>query len=182
MLEKTLYPNFEIDSGIGQLSLDERLLLYSMVRMYKPLHCFEVGAWRGCGSTYMIASALLDNDRGILVTSEVDSNAVLFALKMYREFPDLESRIIFENSKAVEAFPFYLSVGKSVDFIFLDGSNDPDEQLQVYKLCDPFFKSGSIVGMHDWPGDKTKGLDFLSTSVDWQMIGFTSTIIFFRKV
>src|SRR5947207_2106454 len=48
----------------GQLWSADRELLYQTVRWAKPLRSFEVGTWRGGGSTLFIAQALYANGMG----------------------------------------------------------------------------------------------------------------------
>lgn len=77
---RSILPNsirffYEGNSNIkGQLWYQERKLLYNTVRKYKPIHCYEIGTWKGGGATYFIAQALHDNGKGILNTIEINKD------------------------------------------------------------------------------------------------------------
>jgi hypothetical protein len=46
----------------GQLTIEERKFLHTTVLAEKPSLVFEIGTWKGGGSTWQIATALKSNN------------------------------------------------------------------------------------------------------------------------
>ncbi len=140
----------------GQLWLADRKLLYDTVRAHAPVHCFEIGTWKGGGSTLFIAQALHDNGRGLLHTIEVDRAMVEQARRGYEKYlrhllPHVE---FHAGDYRAEYAP--LLAGATADLVFLDGAEDARETLAQYEFFLPHLRPGSRLLVHDWLTDKAR--------------------------
>jgi predicted O-methyltransferase YrrM len=133
----------------------DRKLLYQTIRRVKPQTVVEVGTWHGGGSTYFISQALYDNGFGVLHTIEADREAHQTAQDNYhRHLSHLLGHVRFHFGKATDVYPALLRELKNVDAVFLDGSGQPDEALEEFRMFEPFLQAGAVVLMHDWDNEK----------------------------
>src|SRR5574341_2423002 len=87
----------------GQLWYADRALLFDSVRRYRPRFVFEVGTWKGGGSTLFIAQALFENGTGILHTIDVDPQLHAEATEGYRRHvPHLLPHVRFHLGASTE--------------------------------------------------------------------------------
>ncbi len=164
---------FEGCVGIpGQLWRAERKILYEVVRSSRPRVAFEVGTWKGGGSTLFIAQALYANGVGELHTVDIDSQMVQEAKEGYsRYLPHLLSRVHFHCGSSTGVYPPLLrDVGK-VDFLFLDGQEDREQTYSEFLLFEPFLLAGSILIAHDWCSEKMAKLrPYIESSERWEIL------------
>jgi len=141
----------------GQLWYSERKMIYVAVRRYRPESCFEIGTWRGGGSTLFITQALYGNKRGILHMVEVDPALQQSAKSSYEKYlPELLPFVEFHLGDYRREFVSHLEKMERVDFLFLDGAEDGNQTLAQYKFFDPWLKLGSLLLVHDWLTEKTR--------------------------
>ena len=136
----------------GQMMPDERAALMQEVVTHKP-HCvLEVGTWKGGGSTYHIAAALVKNKRGHLYTCEVNPD---FYHEAVRNLTDagLGKHISFHLKPSGDLIQDMLRNANVPDFMFFDGGEDPQSALDDFVALDQHVKSGCIFSMHDWLHD-----------------------------
>lgn len=153
----------------GQLWLADRKLLYETVRARAPMNCFEIGTWKGGGSTLFIAQALHDNRRGVLHTIEVDRAMAANARRAYETYlPHLLPHVDFHVGDYNEEYSRYSPDG--ADFVFLDGAEDGRETLAQYEFFLPHLRTGSVLVVHDWLTDKARLVkDLLERSPEWRI-------------
>lgn len=164
---------FEGHTGIpGQLWCAERELLYDTVRNYRPLTVFEVGTWRGGGSTLFIAQALYANGMGELYTTDIDHQMVDDAERAYIKFlPHLLPFIRFHRGSSTEEYPLLLENRRKVDLLFLDGQEDREQTFSEFSLFEPFLTDGSLLLTHDWYSEKMAKLrPYLEMSKHWEVV------------
>jgi predicted O-methyltransferase YrrM len=159
----------------GQLNAAERQLLTAAVSSgtRKPKVALEVGTWLGGGSTVHILEALQSNGVGHLWGVEADraiyeqmirnlDKAVPHALHRFTPLFGFSQKVI----------PQWLAKqgsGFEIDFAFLDGGNNPMEQVIEFQLVDPHMPVGAILMAHDAKLRKGKWLVPLLASLDhWQ--------------
>ncbi len=141
----------------GQLWFADRKLLYETVREVRPARCFEIGTWKGGGSTLFIAQALCDNGRGVLHTIEVDPDLAAEAKRGYgRYLPHLLPHVGFHVGDYVHEYAEILHAVGGVDLLFLDGAEDAHETLAQYEFFLPFISAGSVLLVHDWRTEKAR--------------------------
>lgn len=141
----------------GQMYSSERENLYKVVREIKPDYCFEIGTWTGGGSTFFISRALKENGIGKLFTIENYEPLYNKAKTRYQKFIRSQFKYIeFFLSSSPRVFEKYLQEKEKINLIFLDGAEDGLQTLDQYLFFKPFFKSGTILALHDWNTEKTK--------------------------
>jgi predicted O-methyltransferase YrrM len=153
----------------GQLWVAERKALYEAIKARPPQVAFEVGTWRGGGSTLFISHALFENGAGVLYTIDVDESMVHTAKELYaRDYPHLVPYVKFLSGSSTDVYPSILSDLKHVDFLFLDGKEDAQQTYEEFLLFDPFLVPGSFIASHDWFSEKAALVrQHLEKSPDW---------------
>ncbi len=156
----------------GQLWYAERKLLYKTVRRFRPRICFEIGTWKGGGSTLFITRALLDNRAGKLHTIEIDEECWNEARRNYETFlPELRAHVDFHFGDYREKYSEILAGTGSVDFLLLDGAEDAGETVRQYEFFLPYLETGSVVMAHDWFTEKARLLRPLLEQKDvWEIL------------
>lgn len=144
----------------GQLTQRERELLYRIVKTSRPKLVVEVGTWYGGGSTLFIASALRDAGTGKLITCEPDIARYNSACSGYLGKPEFNIELL--NCTARVLFKKLIDENSQIDFLFMDGSEDPSENIDDFRYIEGHLPLGSIVGFHDWDLDKRED-DNIST-------------------
>jgi predicted O-methyltransferase YrrM len=155
----------------GQLWYAERKFLYETIRKHRPKLCFEIGTWRGGGSTLFISQALYDNGGGTLHTVEINKEFFGDAVANFRtHLPYLVPHIAFHLGDYKTIYAQILEQMKAVDFLVLDGAEDAEETLDQYDFFLPYMKPGSVLMVHDWFTEKTRLLKpMLENSDMWEI-------------
>jgi predicted O-methyltransferase YrrM len=132
----------------GQMMLKEREALYNHVLDNRPMVCFEVGTWKGGGSTYTIASAANEYG-GVLHSVEIDPDFHNEAVNLYNaELSDLSNVKLYQG----DAVSLIRNIGE-INFLFLDGSEDGQQTLDQLVSAD--IPMGGTLAVHDWHTPKT---------------------------
>lgn len=155
----------------GQLWYAERKLLYETVREHKPQLCFEIGTWRGGGSTLFISQALHDNGGGTLHTVEIDKTFHDDAIANYRTYlPHLMQHVAFHLGDYRAIYKPVLEAAKAVDFLILDGAEDAQQTLDQYNFFLPYIRPGTVLMVHDWFTEKTRFIKpMLEDTDEWEI-------------
>ncbi len=155
----------------GQLWYAERQLLYETIRTYRPTHCFEIGTWRGGGSTLFIGKALAENSKGKLHTIEIDKELFEKAVADYKVYlPSLLNYVEFHFGDFRKIYAGLLNQLEKVDFLILDGAEDGEQTLEQYNFFLPYLKPGTLLMVHDWFTEKTQLLKpVLENSEHWEI-------------
>jgi predicted O-methyltransferase YrrM len=156
----------------GQLWFEDRKLLYDTVRAYRPVYCFEIGTWKGGGSTLFILQALYENGKGKLYTIEVEQTFYEEATSNYRTYlPHLLPYVEFYLGEYRTTYPKVLSLIGTADLLLLDGAEDAQQTLDQYQLFLPYLGKGSMVLVHDWHTEKAESVrPLLLNGDEWEII------------
>ena len=159
----------------GQLNETERRLITEAIThaAKKPLIAVEVGTWLGGGSTLHILRALEQNGAGHLWGIEVDRSIY------ERMLANINAAAPVEAKRFTPLFGFSQDVLKqwkkeqpantAVDFVFLDGGNNPREQIEEFELLDPLIPVGGQLMSHDAKVRKGRWLvPFVSQLDNWE--------------
>ncbi len=137
----------------GQLNSAERNLILEAVTSLlpeKPI-CLEVGTYKGGGSTLHILTALARGD-GILFGIEA-SKSIYQEMKtsLLLHQPELCRRFVPVCGFSQQVIPSLVDAGRlpKVNFAFLDGGNNPLEQIEEFFILDPLMPIGSVLMSHD---------------------------------
>lgn len=139
----------------GQLNAAERRLLTEAMTgaATKPEVVIEVGTWLGGGSTLHILRALEKNGTGHLWGVEADRSIYEAMLANIRAaVPEASARFTPIFGFSDDIIPQWLKEqgrGLKVDFAFLDGGNNPQEQITEFELLDPHIPVGGQLMAHD---------------------------------
>ena len=137
----------------GQLNPLERAQISSALLELgrKDLICLEVGTYKGGGSTLQIL-AVLAKTGGTLFGIEA-SPTVFREMRaaLLEQEPDLCRRFHPILGFSQEQIPALIQSGQlpKVDLVFLDGGNNPKEQIQEFRLLDPLLPIGGTLMSHD---------------------------------
>src|SRR4051812_22622063 len=124
----------------GQMSDGERRLLTEAIlnAPQKPRIVLEAGTWLGGGSTLHILRALHKNGEGHLWGIEINQDIYTQMIANIRSaVPEASERFTPLFGRSEEVIPRWLKErgpDGPVDFVFLDGGDNPMEQIVEFKL------------------------------------------------
>jgi len=160
----------------GQLNEQERGILTSAVRdaKKKPKVVLEVGTWLGGGSTLHFLRALKENEDGHLWGIEADHQIYEKMIQNIRTaVPNAADRFTPVFGRSQKVIPDWLnerSETESVDLVFLDGGDNPREQITEFKLLADRIPVGGRLFSHDAKLRKGKWLrPYLSLLDNWKV-------------
>lgn len=139
----------------GQLQEVERGLLRKAVleRNPAPRIVLEVGTWLGGGSTILFLKALEQRKEGRLFGIECDRSIYdRMIANISKGAPEAAHRFTPLFGFSQEVIPKWLAEqppGFKIDLAFLDGGNNPMEQMDEFRLIDPHMPVGSQLFSHD---------------------------------
>jgi hypothetical protein len=160
----------------GQLSPEERALLTDAIlnAPKKPEVVIEVGTWLGGGSTVTFLRALEKNGTGHLWGVEADrsiyermmANLTALAPEVMGRFTPLFGF----SDKVIPRWIVEQPKPLVIDVAFLDGGNNPAEQITEFELLDPYLPVGAQLFGHDASHRKGKWLiPYLARLDNWEM-------------
>lgn len=146
-------------------------MLHSTVLTFKPCNCFEIGTWRGGGSTFYISHGLYENGAGILHTIEINKEYFNEAQAKYKWYAShLLPYINFHFSDYEENFFKILNRLDKIDLLMLDGAEDAQQTLNQYNVFAPYLKKDSILLLHDWLTEKVSLVKpIIENEKDWNI-------------
>jgi predicted O-methyltransferase YrrM len=159
----------------GQLLQAERELLVQAITKAakKPQITIEVGTWLGGGSTLHILRALEENGAGHLWGVESEKSVYDRMLANIRAAAPRESKrftpLLGRSDEVIPKWLAELPRGSDVDFVFLDGGDNPMEQITEFKLLHPLIPVGGQLMSHDARVRKGKWfVPYISRLDNWQ--------------
>jgi predicted O-methyltransferase YrrM len=158
----------------GQLTPEERQLLYETVIESKPTISIECGTWKGLGSTFYIALALQQNQNGKLFTYEVNEEFYNIAVEKINGY-GLQSFINFHLEDYLEGYKKYNF--PTIDFAFLDGPDDPSYALKSLVELENLIPKDKYVILHDWKQEKCQAVkEYILSSNIWAIDKYIDTM------
>ncbi len=159
----------------GQLNADERRLITEAITgaAKKPQVAVEVGTWLGGGSTLHILRALEQNGSGHLWGIEVDRSIYERMIANIREAAPQEANrftpLFGFSQEILKQWKREQPANTTVDFCFLDGGNNPREQIEEFELLDPLIPVGGQLLTHDAKMRKGRWLvPFITRLDNWE--------------
>ncbi len=159
----------------GQLNAAERQILADAISeaITPPRIVLEVGTWLGGGSTVHLLRALQRNSEGHLWGIEADRSIYERMIANLREAaPETLARftpLFGRSEKVIPEWLQNLGPEKEVEVVFLDGGDNPVEQITEFKLLDPHIPVGGQLLSHDAKLRKGKWLvPYLRTLDNWK--------------
>jgi predicted O-methyltransferase YrrM len=159
----------------GQLNAAEREFLTKAIleAPVKPEIVVEVGTWLGGGSTLHFLRALQTNGTGHLwgVEAFKDIYEKMIA-NIRRGAPDAAARFTPLFGFSTQVLPQWLTglpPGTEIDCAFLDGGDNPMEQIEEFQLLAGRIRLGGVLLAHDARTRKGKWLvPFLAELDNWE--------------
>ncbi len=159
----------------GQLNAEERRILTAAIldASEKPRIVIEIGTWLGGGSTLHFLKALQQNGEGHLWGVEADRSIYERMLENIRAAaPEAMHRFTPLFGFSQQVIPRWLEeIGPDarVDVAFLDGGDNPMEQITEFQLLADRMPVGGQLLAHDAKLRKGKWLrPYLSLLDNWQ--------------
>jgi len=155
---------------IGQLCAAEREILMRAVAQFRHPTILEVGTYKGGGSTITFLEELLRSGGGTLYGIESDA----------ANFVEMQDNIRGANIKFLNFFkplhgfsqqviPQLLDEASCFDLVFLDGGNNPREQIEEFELVKDIIPIGGYLLSHDANLRKGRWLvPFLTELDNWR--------------
>jgi predicted O-methyltransferase YrrM len=160
----------------GQLNDAERSLLTEAIlnAPTKPEVVLEVGTWLGGGSTIHVLRALEANGEGHLWGIEADQSIYDRMVANIRSAaPECMNRFTPLFGESEDVIPKWLAEQKrtlQIDLTFLDGGNNPGEQIREFQLLQEYIPVGGQLMSHDAKMRKGKWLvPYLSLLDNWRV-------------
>ncbi len=159
----------------GQLNAEERGCITNAIlnAPKKPQVAIEVGTWLGGGSTLHILRALEQNGTGHLYGIEADRSIYERMLANIRAAAPAEAKrftpLLGFSQDVLKQWKKEQPAEVAVDFVFLDGGNNPREQIDEFELLDPLIPVGGQLMSHDAKLRKGRWLvPFISRLDNWE--------------
>ena len=175
------YGNNVISKTIGEVckrtskSYFWSLILFKLIRKFKPYICLELGTGLGISASYQ-AAALALNGKGKIITLEGSESLVSIAKQHFYTL-GLDNAFIIPG-KFQDTLDGVLESNRSFGYVFIDGHHDEKATLRYYQQVLPFLSNDAIMVFDDisW----SKGMkrawkniiadERVKTSIDlWQM-------------
>ena len=150
------YNHPELEDLSGQMHFFERDKLYEWVYEKRPSIVFEVGGGEGGGSTIQIAHALKTlKDDGVCVdtkfyTCDADPAEIKKSKAYFSTHPDYKDFVSVECEYSTKFLSVLLGDGVVPDFIFFDGPEHPELNLEDFKMLEEVVPVGTMFASHDW--------------------------------
>lgn len=159
----------------GQLNAAERAILIERVANLRPERTVEVGTWLGGGSTLHILKTLQKNGSGHLWGIEADRSV----------YERMIANITSDGMDAISLFTPLLGFSQEViprlleefggdsfiGLVFLDGGDNPLEQIEEFHLLADHIPVGGILFAHDAKRRKGKWLvPYLMAHDNWESV------------
>ena len=122
------------------------LLMFALIRHFKPNSCLELGTSLGISSAYQ-GAALELNGKGRLITME---GAAALAGMARRNFKQTGiNRIDVVAGRFQDTLETTLAKAETVDFAFIDGHHDEAATQQYFKQIFPYLTPNAVVVFDD---------------------------------
>lgn len=157
----------------GQLTDSERKFLRQAVLIAKPQLVLEVGTWKGGGSTWQIASALFENNHGMLYTCETEKAFYDEAMSLFK----YHSHVRLHLQPSCSLIQRMISNDEIPDFIFMDGPEDETTAMNDLNSLMPYLRCSALLCVHDFDPPSIKAAQlrpYLENSNEWELMSSLS--------
>ena len=140
-------PNFDkIAKGASWARLEDCLMVYAMVRYYKPHAILEIGTYIGTVTNVMM-QAMFDNGSRTGIIYTIDKNNVYVPLEEYK------GNVVYYNNISTKIVKRLKHNHVTIDFCFVDAGLKDDDARMIKKMM----KNGVVFVTHDYK-DGEKGV------------------------
>jgi predicted O-methyltransferase YrrM len=159
----------------GQLNQKERSIISNWVTELKPARTLAVGTWKGGGSTLHILKALESNAKGHLWGIEASQGIYESMVANIRSAGDeLVARftpVFGFSQKVIPDLIKDMGLDAVFGFVFLDGGDNPMEQIEEFQLIRDYVPVGGVIMGHDAKLRKGKWLvPYVRAHDNWECV------------
>lgn len=159
----------------GQLNEKERGIITKWVTELKPERAIEVGTWLGGGSTLHILKALEANGKGHLwgieASPEIYEGMVANIRSAGEELVARFTPVFGFSQRVIPGMLEEMGEGASFGFVFLDGGDNPMEQVEEFQLLRDRIPVGGVLMGHDAKRRKGKWLvPYMKAHDNWECV------------
>ncbi len=122
------------------------LLLFKLIREYRPSVCLELGTSLGISAAYQ-AAALELNKNGELVTLEGSESLASLAIENFNKLS--LKRVFVRLGRFQDILDDVLAELGNVDYAFIDGHHDGDATLEYFEKIIPFLSEFALIVFDD---------------------------------
>lgn len=147
-----MYRGKVINKTIGEVcqttsvSYPWTLLLFKLIREFRPSICLELGTSLGISAAYQ-AAALELNKQGKIVTLEGAESLVSLARENFKKIS--LNRVHIRTGRFQDILEKVLIEQGNIDFAFIDGHHDKDATLIYFEKIVPFLSDFAIAVLDD---------------------------------
>ena len=159
----------------GQLNQKERDIITRWVTELKPEHTLEVGTWLGGGSTLHILKALEENSKGHLwgieASPEIYEDMVANIRSSGEELVARFTPVFGFSQKVIPTLLKQMGSEAVFGLVFLDGGDNPMEQIEEFQLIQDRVPVGGVVMGHD--ANRRKGkwfVPYMRAHDNWECV------------
>lgn len=129
----------------GTINLDDVVILYLLVRTFKPKVIFEIGTWIGTSAMIMAEAVRANNNEAVIYTCDFNSYYLLD-----ESYKDIVLPVNAYSDMALEQIPG----DKKIDLVFADG----ELTYETIKKLKPKLNTDAIISTHDFLQPAEKGV------------------------
>lgn len=122
------------------------LLLFKLIREFKPSVCLEMGTSLGISASYQ-AAALTLNRHGKLITLEGDETMASLAERHFRSLG--LDRVMVVTGQFQNTLDGVLNEHGPIDYVFVDADKDEKTVLQYFERIYPFLSPRAVLVFDD---------------------------------
>ena len=122
------------------------LLLFKLIREFKPSNSIELGTCLGISGAYQ-ASALKLNKSGRLVTLEGANSLAALAEKNFQQLGLDNVHVV--SGRFQDILDTVLTENRPIDYAFIDGHHDEKATISYFEKFIPFLSKNSIIVFDD---------------------------------
>ena len=151
-IHKDMPPGSTVDRDVSQVCKAAAtpplwgMLMFALVRQFKPSVCLEMGTSLGISAAYQ-GAALTLNGKGKLVTMEGAPGLAELAAKNWRQLGISCVEVV--PGRFQETLPPTLDQLGSIDFAFIDGHHEEKATLDYFEQILPYLSNNAVVVFDD---------------------------------
>src|SRR5215208_26095 len=153
------------------MGVDNRALLYCLVRALKPANVLEIGTYYA-GTTEVLARALWENGSGTIHT--VDPFGAQRVPEKMASWPQpLQAIATYYSDNSMEFLSQLRSQGAPLDFVLVDGEHDYEFARFDMEMSARLMRPGGLIVMDnvEQSGPFSAVAQFLAEHPDWRELG-----------
>ena len=138
--------SYALPSGFEhRYDVDSSIILYSLIRHFKPRYCLEIGSWKG-GTTCVTMDALIKNNLPFqFVVSELVKDLQIETVKNCLEQCGMAPAMVGDITKCS-----LIALPPKFDLLVIDIDHDQPTSEWIIKNIFPLLRTGALVAIHDW--------------------------------